>query len=98
MSNCFFFDNPHTTPLGLALVGRPYASIHPTHATDVQGRLHPPTCCTMYEEYFSQLLPRHALQVSIDKERASPPPPPQKKTYHRYTGGSGPGERLASAL
>ena len=48
--------------------------------------------------FFSQLLPRHALQVSIDKERASPPPPPQKKTYHRYTGGSGPGERLASAL
>ena len=34
----------------------------------------------------SQLLPRHALQVSIDK----PPPPPQKRTYHRYTGGSGP--------
>ena len=26
------------------------------------------------------------------------PPPPQEKTYHRYTGGSGPGERLASAL
>ena len=48
--------------------------------------------------FFSQLLPRRALQVSIDKERATPPPPPQKKTYHRYTGGSGPGERLASAL
>ena len=46
-------------------------------------------------QLLSQLLPRHALQVSIDKERASPP---QKKTYHRYTGGSGPGERLASAL
>ena len=48
--------------------------------------------------FFSQLLPRHALQVSIDKELAPPPPPPQKRTYHRYTGGSGPGERLASAL
>ena len=48
--------------------------------------------------FFSQLLPRHALQVSIDKERATPPPAPQKKTYHRYTGGSGPGERLASAI
>ena len=51
-----------------------------------------------FSNFFSQLLHRHALQVSIDKERATPPPPPQKKTYHRYTGGSGPGEHLASAL
>ena len=29
--------------------------------------------------FFSQLLPRHALQVSIDKERASPPRPLKRK-------------------
>ena len=30
-------------------------------------------------QLLSQLLPRHALQVSIDKERASPPPRPLKR-------------------
>ena len=50
-----------------------------------------------FPNFFSQLSPRHAFQVSIVKERANPRPL-KRNTYHRYTGGSGPGERLASAI